>query len=146
MVVTLDLFAQNAPKAQLNGAMSENYTPAADVPSDKDPGPPTSATTYCLNLMQKHGQPPSSRAAAWSMESSCDAGFFVKAAIDSYGVLSPVALRLGLESLGTRVKSAATWATRLGPDSHAAVHGLRDLIFNNDCTCFVYTSKVTYTG
>jgi hypothetical protein len=146
MVTALDLFAQNAPQAQLNGAMSENYMPSEDVPEAKDPGPPSSATTYCLNLMRRNGQTPSSRLAAFSMESACDAGFFVKAAIDSYGSLSGVALQIGLESLGTRVKSAATWAARLGPDQHAAVYGLRDLLFNNSCRCFEYTSTVTYTG
>jgi ABC-type branched-subunit amino acid transport system substrate-binding protein len=146
MVGSYDLFAQNAPKAQLTGAMGEGFMPTADVPQAKDPGPPTSATTACLSLMRRAGQNPSGRGVQLNMESTCDALSFVKAAIDRVGGLSEALLQRGFESLGTSFPSAVTWSVRFTPQQHAGVYGLRDLVYDSPCGCFVYTSKVTYSG
>ena len=139
-------FAQNVPAEQLSGAMSEAYMPMLDVAQGEDPGPPTAASGYCLDVMRKAGQQPSSRNVQWYMQIACDGLFFVKAALDAQGGLADGALRPGFERLGTGVPAAMTWATRFGPGEHAGVHGLRDLGFDNGCRCFVYAGSTTHTG
>jgi hypothetical protein len=139
-------FAQNVPAEQLSGAMSESYVPMLDVAEGQDPGPPTSASKTCLEVMRKGGQQPDSRSVVWYMQTICDGLFFMKAAIDNHGALGDTALRPALEALGSRVPSAMTWATRLSRSQHAGTYGLRDLSFRSDCSCFAYTSKVTHTG
>ena len=139
-------YAQNVPAAQLEGAMGESYMPMLDVPQGEDPGPPSKASGYCLDVMRKAGQEPSSRSVTWYMQIACDGMFFVKSAIDAYGSVTDVSLRPGFESLGTRVPAAMTWATRIGPGDHAGVYGLRDVAFESGCSCFGYTSTTTHTG
>jgi hypothetical protein len=125
--------------------MGESFLPTDDVPATKDPGPPTSATTSCINLMRKNGQDVSSRTAMANMQATCDVIYFLEAAIKRVGALSDGALHAGLEALGTSQPSAVTWSTRLAPDQHAGTSGLRDLIFDSPCRCFVYTSRTTWT-
>jgi hypothetical protein len=131
------VIAANVPAGQMNGAMSESYIPALDV--KVDPGPPTPATTECLNLMRRAGQDTTSATARYVMESVCDGFFFLEAAAKARGSL--VDLTSGFESLGSRFPSALTWGTNLGPGRHASAVWLRDAGYSADCSCFVYTSN-----
>ena len=139
-------FAQNVPASQLNGAMSEAYMPMLDAGESQDPGPPTAASGYCVNVMRKADYPPNSRSVTWYMQIACDGLFFVKAALDAQGALTDDGLRPGFERLGGSVPAAMTWVTRFGPGEHAGVRGLRDLSFESKCSCFVYASRTTHTG
>lgn len=132
----------NAPKGQLNGAMGESYIPALDA--DRDPGPPTSATTRCLNLMKAAGQQPAPGATTWSMESLCDGFFFLEAAVKKNPELTTAGLINGFESLGTGVQSAVTWTSLFSPKEHSSVNGLRDLAYGGPCKCFYYPDSRTY--
>jgi hypothetical protein len=131
------VIAANVPARQMNGAMGESYLPALDV--KVDPGPATAATTTCLNLMRKAGQDTSSATARYVMSSICDGFFFLEAAANARGSLSD--LTSSFESLGSRLPSAVTWGTSLGPGRHASAVYLRDAAYSNDCSCFVYTSN-----
>lgn len=130
------LIAANVPKGQLQGAMSESYIPALDV--GVDPGPPTPATTRCLKLMQDAHQDTANGTARYLMEAVCDGFSFLRAAVTASGSLTR--LTPGLESLGSHVGAAMTWQTRLGPGQHASAGALRDVGYDNGCSCFRYTS------
>ena len=131
------VIAGNVPAGQMNGAMAESYIPALDV--KEDPGPPTAATTACLSLMRAAGQDITSATARYLMESVCDGFFFLEAAAKARGSLSD--LTPGFESLGSRLPSALTWGTDLGPGRHASAVWLRDAGYAASCSCFVYTSN-----
>ena len=135
----------NAPAAQLAGAMAASVVPVMDVRADKDPGDPTPATTYCKKVMKDAGLSTAERTTLWSMQSICDAFFVTKAAADAAGVLSTEAFRAGFESLGSRVPSATTWTNHFGPGEHAGARGVRDVEFDSACPCFGYVSSRTYT-
>jgi hypothetical protein len=130
------LIAANVPKGQLQGAMSESYLPALDV--GVDPGPPTTATRQCLKLMQDAHQDTSNGTARYLMEAICDGFSFLRAAVTASGSLTR--LTPGLEALGSHVAAAMTWQTRLGPGQHASAGALRDVGYDNGCSCFRYTS------
>jgi hypothetical protein len=135
------LIATNAPKAQLQGAMSESYIPALDV--GVDPGPPTAATTQCLTLMRDAHQDTGSGTARYLMEAICDGFFFLRAAVTTSGSLTRPTQ--GFDALGSRVPAAMTWGTRFGPGRHASTSALRDVGYDNGCSCFVYTSNRNYS-
>lgn len=139
------LFAQNAPHKELIGAMSESFIPAMDVESAQSPGPPTSATTHCLNVMRAANLPTTYGTMLWAEESTCDAFYFTAAALEKSGVLSPEGLRAGFEGLGSSKPSALTWITRFDAAHHASAGALRDLSFQPKCGCFAYTSHKNYS-
>ena len=141
ITVTPRTFEENASPAQMNGAMAESFIPAMDVNAPRDPGDPSPATTYCKRIMKEAGQDYTERATLWSMETTCDAFYFSKAAVEASPELTTDGLRAGFESLGSEVPSALTWSTYFGPGEHTSTMALRDLLYKTDCTCFVYTSK-----
>jgi hypothetical protein len=143
LAIEPSIFAQSAPAAQLQGSMGESYIPTLD--SGKDPGPPSAATTLCEKVMQAAGQPPTWGTTLWQMESLCDGFFFLQDAVNTSGVLSTAGLQQGLNSLGSRIPSAVTWQTYLGPGQHASANALRDLAFDPNCSCYFYVSKQNFS-
>ena len=137
-------FAANAPADEMNGSMAESFVPAMDVAESQNPGDPSPATTYCKKVMLAAGQQPTYGATLWAMESICDAFYFVRDALAASSVLSTDGLRAGFEALGSTVPSALTWTSLFGPGEHANTRGVRDLGFDNGCSCYVYASKTTY--
>jgi hypothetical protein len=146
VAITPRLMAANAPPGSLNGAMGESDKPSIDVEAAQDPGDPSPATTYCKNLMKRAGQSYSDRTVLYLMEATCDAFFFLKAAVDKGGALSSEALIKGMEALGTSSQSAQTWVTEFEPGEHAGGRAVRDLEYQTACRCFVYPSKQNQTA
>lgn len=136
---------ENAPAAQLAGAMAAGFIPAMDVRADKDPGDASPATAYCKKVMEDAGLSATDRTTLWSMQSICDAFFTTKAAGDAAGALSTAGLRAAFESLGSRVPAAMTWTNHFGPGEHASARAVRDLAFDSACRCFVFVSQKNYT-
>lgn len=146
------LVASTMAHRALVGSMSESFLPVYDVDAARDPGDPTPATGQCRQIMKKAGLDTSERLAMGQMASYCDGFFFLRAAVGKAPALTAAGLRVGLESLGSTVPSAITFATRLGPGSHASTFGLRDLKFVPE-TCsgcgdgyYAYASSTTYTA
>ena len=87
--------------------------------------------------------------ALWQMETICDMGFFLEAAVRANPLLGPDGLRAGFELLGAGVPSALTFATLLSPSRHASANAVRDVAFvctTANCSDghFAYTSKTSY--
>jgi hypothetical protein len=141
--IALAVIAASAPADELRGSMGESYLPTYDVSTD--PGPPTAATNQCIKIMRAAGQPVSFGTDLGGMESECDGFFFLQAALKLGGnELSEAALIRGFNALGSRLESAVTWTTSFGPTLHASALALRDLAFQEGCSCYVYVSKRNY--
>jgi hypothetical protein len=138
------VIAENAPPAQMNGAMGEGYIPVMDVESTEYPGDPTSATKRCNQIMKAAGQGTTDGTTLWNQQMDCDQLFFLRAALSAVGSLSSGALRAGLERLGATEPSALTWGTFLSPTEHTSATVLRDIEFRNDIQRFAYVSKTNY--
>jgi hypothetical protein len=141
----------NAPKTQLAGSMYESWIPAMDTGQAASPGDPSPATARCKKLMKAGGEDVSGYGLAlWQMETLCDMGFFLEAAVRANPLLSPDGLRLGFEALGDSVPSALTFATLLNGSHHVSAYAVRDLGFVSSCaSCddghFAYVSRTNYT-
>jgi hypothetical protein len=138
------LFAANVPAKQLVGAMSESYIPLLDTPSNKYPGDPTPAATHCRKLMKAAGQSSSDPLTLWLQMSVCDEFFFFRAAVLKAGQLGPGAMRAGMEALGSSVPSALTWTATFSPKVHASAVAVRDLVFDEGISNFVYISATNH--
>jgi hypothetical protein len=138
--------AANAPKAQLNGAMAEGFIPTEDVSAEGYPGPPSSASVYCMKVMNDAGQKPTDQTTLWVMQTMCDAFFPLKAALDNSGVLSTTGVTSGFAALGAKAQSAITFHSVFGPGENASARAVRDLAYRASCTCFYYTSTQNHVG
>ena len=138
------VIAENAPPAQMNGAMGEGYIPDMDVERSEYPGDPTSATKRCDAIMRAAGQGTSDGTTLWNEHMDCDQLYFTRAALTAVGSISSGALRAGLERLGSSEPSALTWGTFLGPDDHTSATLLRDIEWRTDIQRFAYVSKTNY--
>jgi hypothetical protein len=75
------------------------------------------------------------------MYAVCDAVYAFRAALTAGQAPTVPALRRGFEALGTSFKGAQTFASFLGPRNHFGVNSVRDVAYDNACTCLKYTSK-----
>jgi ABC-type branched-subunit amino acid transport system substrate-binding protein len=133
------LGAENAPKRQLNGAMTVGWAPTNDVNPEKAP-PPSASAKRCQALMRSVGVTSTARGDLKTMFSLCDVFYSFQAALPSGQAPTPVGLGRGFDALGTRFSPALTFAARFGPGRHAGVDVVRDMAFDNGCSCLVYTS------
>jgi hypothetical protein len=140
------LVAQNAPPTQMHGAMTVGWQPTNDVDAAHDPGDPSAATTLCKSIMKAAGQDYTDRSTLASMEQNCDVLFTLRDSLTKTGQLTLPGLRAGIEGLGTRWLSAQTWISNFSPRQHASASAVRDQIYNDTCSCFVYTNKTNRTA
>lgn len=129
------------PKQQMSGAMSVGFMPAHDVDAHHAPGPVSSAQTRCESIMRKSGQSPVARAALAQMSEVCDVLFMLQGALDGAHGLSNAVLAAGVDRLGTSWKSAQTFVSSFSAQRHASAVAVRDMGYDGNCSCMVYTSK-----
>jgi ABC-type branched-subunit amino acid transport system substrate-binding protein len=134
------LGAENAPKSQLNGAMTVGWAPTNDVNPEKAP-PPSASAKRCQALMRSVGITSTARGDLKTMYSLCDVFYSFQAALPAGQAPTPTGLGHGFDALGTRFQPSLTFATRFGPDRHWGVDVVRDMAYDNGCSCLVYTSR-----
>ncbi len=138
--------SMSGDEAQFAGSMMESWIPALDTAQAQSPGNPTPATDYCLKVMRAGGEDTTAYGTAlWQMESICDFGYFLKAAVDANPLLTTAGLRAGFNSLGTKIPSALTFSTIVNAERHATAFAVRDLAWNIPGKYFYYVSKQNYT-
>jgi ABC-type branched-subunit amino acid transport system substrate-binding protein len=140
------LYAGNAPAAQLAGSMTVGWQPANDVDAAQDPGDVSPAETLCKKLMRDAGQSYSSRPALASMTSVCDVVFFLRDAVAGQSNPTNAGLRQGAEALGTTWQSAQTFVSRFSSTQHASAAAVRDQGFDPACSCVKYVSRTNRTA
>lgn len=137
-------FADNAPAAQLAGAMAESYVPILDVHQAQYPGDPNPATARCRGIMKAAGVTGTDPSSQWQQQTICDGFFFLAAGLEKAGSVGAQQLRLGLESLGSSVQSGLTWGTFLSASEHTSATVLRDVDFNSATGAFEYVSRTNH--
>jgi hypothetical protein len=134
------LGAENAPAAQLRGALTVGWSPAQDVDEQQDPGP-TAGAAHCNAVMRAAGLSHGNRQDLKLMYAVCDAVYSLRAALTAGREPSVLGLRRGYESLGSRFAPALTFHALLRPDRHYGVSSVRDMAYDSDCSCLRYTSR-----
>jgi ABC-type branched-subunit amino acid transport system substrate-binding protein len=140
------LYAGNAPAAQLKGSMTVGWQPANDVDAAQDPGDVSPAETLCKKLMRDAGQSYSSRPALASMTSVCDVMFFLRDSLAGQANPTNTGLRQGAEALGSRWQSAETFVSRFSRAQHASASAVRDQAYDGTCSCVLYVDRVDRTS
>jgi ABC-type branched-subunit amino acid transport system substrate-binding protein len=142
-LTTLDALSSvtitTAPATQLHGALGIGWDPVTDVDAAHDPGPVSANQTLCLEIMKSAGQQASSRLAATVQLVNCDTFFLLADALRRAGSITPEALQRGVASL-TEFPSALTFVERYGADRYDGADAARDIAYDDQCSCFTYTS------
>lgn len=133
------LGAANSPAEQLKGALTVGWAPTQDVNQPEDPGKLPGAAR-CESVMREAGLQ-GNRQDLKLMYAVCDAVYSFDAAAEGGREASVAGLRRGFESLGTSFRLGLTFAASLGPDRHYGVNAVRDMAFDDGCTCLKYTSR-----
>ena len=131
-----------APPTQLSGSVAVGWFPIYDVGEAQDPGPPTEATTTCMEVMEGAGQW-FGKSLGWLWQTGyCDALFFIAAAAENADKLTAAGFRQGAEDLGTSFNAASTFRTSFGPGRHSGVAAVRYIGYQDECGCFAYIGDV----
>jgi hypothetical protein len=140
-VGAVQAYAGVVPPQQMAGSMSVGFMPAHDVDAHHDPGPVSPAQTRCASVMRNSGQSPSARDALAQMSSVCDVLFMLQSALSDAHGLSNAVLAAGVNRLGTSWQSAQTFVSDFSAHRHASAVAVRDMGFDRECSCMVYTGK-----
>jgi len=130
-----------APPAQLRGAVGVGWQPVSDLPVSQPVDSP--GRRQCENDLRATGQSLTSSSALFIAYSVCDAiRLFVRLSTLA-GSLDPAALQAAQVRLGSSFSSALNLRSAYGLHwSHnAGAGGVRDLRFDDDCSCFEYAAE-----
>lgn len=129
------------PSTQLRGAMGIGWAPQIDVDAAQDPGDVSAAQTQCRKLMQDAGQDMSNRLTFYAASIFCDIFRLLQQSTSRGGQLTEQAVQQGVASLGGSFQSAITFGSRFGPGLYDGTSAVRDLAYDQGCSCFKYPSK-----
>ncbi|MGA8257394.1 MAG: ABC transporter substrate-binding protein [Nocardioides sp.] len=134
------LGVDNAPRAQMNGALTVGWAPMNDVSAQSDPGP-TAGAARCQAAMKASGLSVSNRSDLRVMYNACDALYSFTAALEAGKSANVAGMRAGFESFGSSFKTALSFTSSIGPGRHSGVSSVRDMAYESGCECLVYTSR-----
>lgn len=131
----------NAPAAQLQGAVGMGWIVPNDVPLPRDPGGnPTS--DLCLGVYDDaRVEVLTDRFREHSALAICEHLLFLADALARAPEVSPEGLRAGVEALGTSFRSPLSFATAFGPRRHDGTAAVRPMAYDAQCNCFLYTGE-----
>jgi hypothetical protein len=132
---------ENAPDAQLVGAIGVGWNPSDDLSfsSDKFESP---SASLCSEILHAAGVSSFPSRIAWSNALNyCDSMLFLVAALNRAPELTPAGVRSGVAALGSGWPSAMALATKFDLNRHDGAAGARDLVYQEGCLCFQYTGK-----
>lgn len=124
-------------KEQLRGLKGVGWFPNSDV-SNPERWP---AWDRCVDLMKDAGLKWSDFNAERGALVYCDVGWLLAAGATRAGSrLTPATLLEGIEAIRGSFDSAATPFTQFGPGRHDGAASLRNLAYDEGCSCLRYTS------
>jgi hypothetical protein len=130
----------NAPAAQMKGALTVGFVPLKDVNDPQDPGE-NAAGKRCRAVMTKAGLNTNNRPDRGTMYNVCDGLYAMRDALAAGRAPTVRGLREGYEALGRSFAPASTFQTIMGPTRHYGIDVVRDMAYNSECSCLVYTSR-----
>lgn len=137
------LLIQSAtPVEQLRGAVGVGYFPSYDVDNSNDPGDPSPYAAHCRDLQRAAGNNPDQRE-SWNLQAkACDAFALIAEAV-RLGGLQPT----GISDGAARIQSlppAGAFAITFGPGRQDGPGAVRDVGYDVECECFVFTGAVNH--
>lgn len=132
-----------APARANRGSMGVGWVPNLDVSEINDPGR-TAGGRSCLDVMKRGGQPMSGkRFASIFAFSACDSFTLITRGARVGGGLSAQAIYSGLLRLGGSFSPANGFASALKPGQPYVQGLVRDLAWNDACSCMRYGAGTT---
>jgi hypothetical protein len=128
-----NLTAENAPAAQLKGAIGIGWRITDDAEYVRDPTRNGAGAKRCKEMLQAGGQKLDERLFGMNY---CDLLLPIQAAVAKGGTLAPGSFTNSLHTLGAGYVPATTFATRFSSSKHDAPSFVRDVAFVESCTCF----------
>jgi hypothetical protein len=136
------LLASNAPAKELHGAMGVGFSPYNDVAV---PPPATPAQKHCLKVMKDGGvDVPAAASAQMLAQNICDQIYVWVDAARQGGGLDPAHVLAGLDHLKGVYTPGTVFASGLSSTRHDEAAAVRDLGWNDACTCFRYLSSTNW--
>lgn len=131
---------QRIPTEQLQNATGIGWYPVVDVDQAHAPAD-NPATQKCKDLLTKAGIELPTRTADLFGHSYCDALLLLQAAYKASPGMSSAGVAKAVEGLKGTYRSPLGLQTRFGPGRHDGGAAVRDLRFQADCGCFVYSGS-----
>jgi hypothetical protein len=128
-----DFMASNAPEAQMSGAVAVGWEPQYDVADSDGVLAHSSVWRECAAVMRKAGFTPRDGR-------RCTGIYFLERALRGAAQMTPEVLRQGVDRIGRGAYSTQTYATFYEPGRFDGVSAVRVLRFEQECTCFRYSS------
>jgi hypothetical protein len=125
-------------KNQLKGARGIGWSKFLDIGAGTRPGPVSSNETLCFRIMADAGQKSTSATVQAFEVSLCNVLMLLKAGADAYGLTPGILSTLRAKSFP--VVPADAYAITLLPTRADGVSAYRDLVYDEACSCFQYTS------
>jgi len=134
------ILATTAPKEQLSGSIGVGWLPGLDVATAQDPTASTPAAKACLALAKSMGLDTTGLGNPL-VRTTCDTVNSLLRAIGGNveATRSTSVLEAGFDAIGTSIAPASTFGIRWAPGHHDGANGYRNLVFEDDCSCFTYT-------
>jgi ABC-type branched-subunit amino acid transport system substrate-binding protein len=137
---TVQLMAQNAPKAQLHAALGAGYLPMAE---DDGYSSTNAAAKRCMGIMTRNGIDVSNRFAVTYMLNICDRFWTLERALAAGGAPTPAGFLAGIQRLPRGTDSAGTYAITLSTARRDGAYRLQSFGYVDSCSCFRLTGRVT---
>lgn len=134
-----DLMSRESPSSQLIGAVAIGWVPSLDVREDVPSG--NALAVRCDDILEQAGIPPRNQRDRSQALRLCGRLLFLKAALDRATVVSPEALADAVDQLGDAFQAPESLATMFGPGRPDGAAATRAALFDDGCTCFVYSGS-----
>ena len=126
----------NAPAAQLAGALAMGWLPAGDVYLEQQP-PLWGSAQQCVD-MTPGANPPRNG----SVRRYCDGLLFLKAVFDAGAEPTPASIRATVDRMGTSWESPWTFRTQFGPGRWDGAAAAQLVAYDGPCDCWKLTGAV----
>ena len=134
-----------APKDQLVGSAGIGWQPYLDIGGGKKPGPVSTNETLCFDLMDKAGQRSTSATTKGLQLNLCSVILYLKYAADRLGGVPGDLVVAAHRAVGATFRPADTFRSDVSRRVDGA-SAYRDLAYDQDCSCYQYTSPVRLTA
>jgi hypothetical protein len=131
--------AQLVPPAQLRGVHGIVWHAWHDQELAKHLDRNNALAKRCVDLLHAAGQKVDSTGIALTY---CDFLFFIQAATERGGALTPQAFRKGAEALGTSFLAGSGFGSEFLPGKHDGPAYVRDVLYSEACSCFRFAGAV----
>jgi hypothetical protein len=134
-----------APKDELVGSAGIGWSPYLDIAGGKKPGPVSANETLCFDVLDKAGQKSSSATTKGLELNLCSVILYLKFAADRLHGVPGDLVMAARRAVGSSFRPADTFRSDITHRADGAA-AYRDLTFEQDCSCYQYTSPVRLTA